>query len=410
MSLETTSTQAEGTQDATALGADFGTEAETHMETEGGEDPNDVSWIDEADDEDEAGLEAEGEGEEAEGGEEESEQSGTEEAGSSPPKDGEEERAATGEGDDKGEGDEKGEAKPPEGYVPHEALHQEREKRKQLAVEVNDLRATIAGLQAAGRKPGQDTRAGQPGKVAIPEDIREDVAAFSNAHPNLAEVVEQDTAEGRDLRNCIAEYGPDDPITASLAHSLSGKLEYQRAQQEVLERDARIAQARSDAFVDKCLDQMEEAVPGLFAEDSTAGEDLLASAGKAGFDPRVIAPLTDPRAVIAVPDGQGGQRKMLLGAGAVQVVKMLAKLTESQAGSADGVTTFSKEDVDKMVAEAVSDALKKSTTDKPGKQYRGLGSAPGAADVPEDVATLEDISEEEWGKLTPAQRKKLGLD
>ena len=45
---------------------------------------------------------------------------------------------------------------------------------------------------------------------------------------------------------------------------------------------------------------------------------------------------------------------------------------------------------------------------KPGKkEYRGLGSAPGAAEVPDDLKNYEDMPDEQWDRLSRAQKDKL---
>ncbi len=150
---------------------------------------------------------------------------------------------------------------------------------------------------------------------------------------------------------------------------------------------------------------MEKIAPGIFDDKTGTAASLVAAAESAGLDPEVIVPLTDPNAIIHVPDGKGGYGRFLLGKGAVSVVAMLARLkAASETGAkspANGdAPAFSKEDVEKAKAEAVADALKKLKI--PEARFQSLGGSPSAGgDTP---AKTGDLSEEQFARLLPKEQ------
>ncbi|MBU1003018.1 MAG: hypothetical protein KKE73_10905 [Proteobacteria bacterium] len=297
--------------------------------------------------------------------------------------------------------------KPPEGYVPQAALHEERNKRKELAARVEQLEASLAEREVAPSVQPRQEPTQTPRKVSIPEDIREDVDVFVHDFPELAGVVQMDIREGADLREAISELGPKDPSVRAMAYNISSKIEMHKVRAAQQQRESEARQAKTNAFIDTCLDEMEAVAPGLFDENSPVGPDLLETAKTAGIDPTEVAVLTDPRAIITILDGNGKESRKYLGAGAVSVVKMLSTLKNLKA---EGEGKFTQTDMDKAVADAVAEALKK-TNDRPDEdRFRGLGSAPGASDVPEDLKNVEDMTDEQWDRLTRAQKDKyLGI-
>jgi hypothetical protein len=302
-----------------------------------------------------------------------------------------EDGAAKPEGDAKAkaEGEKEG-AKPPEGYVPLAALHEARTKIKAKESEAEALRAEVNQLrqQAQARPQPQAVR-----KVAIPEDMRADVATFEQSFPMLKGLVRADSPEGQRLRDSIRDLGPSDISTVALAETYATRVEQTRRDHEARQEESRALKAQADAFVSGCLSEMEEIVPGLFDENSGAALSLIEAAKGAGLDPELLAPLTDPYATIAVPDGKGGFTSNYLGKAAV----MLKSASEAAKPAAAG-TAFSKEDVEKAKAEAVADALKKLKI--PEARFTALGASPrSGGEGPGEGGRI--LNEDELAKLSP---------
>ena len=62
-------------------------------------------------------------------------------------------------------------SKPPEGFVPHSAMHQERERRKQVEQEAAELKQRLAALEAA-QKPAEPAPLEIPDPIIDPEGFR----------------------------------------------------------------------------------------------------------------------------------------------------------------------------------------------------------------------------------------------
>ena len=330
---------------------------------------------------------------------------GTEQkAESSPPEGAKGEEAAKAEAEAKAAAEKEGGAKPAlEERVNNlnAALREERTKRQAAANELEATRSELAQLrqQTQARPQPQAAR-----EVAIPEDMRADVTAFEQAFPLLKGLVRADSPEGQRLRDSIRDLGPGDISTVALAETYQTRVEQARRDDYARQEESRALKARTDAFVTGCLSEMEEIVPGLFDENSGAAASLVAAAEGAGIDPALLAPLTDPYTIIAVPDGKGGYSRNFLGKGAVSVVSMLARLkTASEAAKpAAAGTVFSKEDVEKAKAEAVADALKKLKI--PETRFTALGASPrSGGESPGEGTRI--LNEDELAKLSPKEQE-----
>lgn len=87
---------------------------------------------------------------------------------------------------------------------------------------------------AGGDAPAADA----PGMLAeVPEDLRDDVAAFQKANPELADLMLEDGRDGRHLRGVLEEYGPEHVMTREVAERIHDKREAARG------RDAARAEA-----------------------------------------------------------------------------------------------------------------------------------------------------------------------
>lgn len=179
--------------------------------------------------------------------------------------------------------------KPPEGYVPHQALHQERQTVKELRAE--NARLT-AELEKASTKEPADAEEFKDFKV-------------------LSE------AEFRELME-------DDPDEATLYQYKFTK--YQSHQREVQERQ--LAEKRAvdaeRAILDKSLTDINQMLPGIYEGKNEMVGRLVDFASELGVHPTYLAAITDPTTQLRTKSGQS----MLLGPGAVQMVSLVKNAFE----------------------------------------------------------------------------------
>ena len=260
-----------------------------------------------------------------------------------------------------GEGDD-GQKKPPEGYVPYQALSEERGKRQALSQKLADLQADYDDLKA---------RVGDVSGTGEGEEGGEFKVLSDTEFESLLE---------------------DDPQAAiRYQHKLA---RYQREQMTLSRR-----KADEQALISAAAGRIQQIIPGIYDEGSNAGEELGNFAVEHGLDPHFLTLLTDPRTKIIAPDSKGA---VLLGEGAASVVSLLAslrgKLSESDP---------------KVIEEKAREALREEITAEVMKKLKGGENQPsrGVLDVPGDAgdapSTNRVMSEEEFAKLPAAEQERL---
>ena len=263
--------------------------------------------------------------------------------------------------------------KPPKGFVPIQALHQERGQRQILTQEVQDLRSELEALKS-GKTVIQETE----GAEQSPEET--------------FEVLSEEAFE---------ELLEEDPVEA---------MKYdrkERAHKAKLAEQAKAAQAETD-IINQSLGMMATSVPGLYDKDSDVNQKLSDFAMEKGFaDFDGLALVTDPRTRI-VP--ANGGRPQLLGETAANLVIMLNTLFQEMATLGDN--KVDAEALEKAAEEKVRDKVTKDVLAKlkqPAEaEHKSLGDIPG--DAGEDIAGLGGpMSEADFAKLSEAeQRRYLG--
>ncbi len=248
--------------------------------------------------------------------------------------------------------------KPPEGFVPHGALHEERIKRQHLSGENETLRAEIAELKSTPKAPKDG-----------------DFKVLSDAE--FQELLEEDPTEAilYDRRLRVHEAG------------------------EAREADV---QRTEEAIINQSTQAMREAVPQIYDPDSTINDDLSRFAVEQGFDEQSLPVLTDPRTKIIPP---GSNEPVLLGNVAVGQVKMLYNLYKR--GDNSDRAAIEKE-VTERVTKEVTDKVTKEIMAKfnatPSLEYHSLGDIPGSGDEPFDVS--KNLTEKQIDNLSEAQRRR----
>ena len=275
---------------------------------------------------------------------------------------------AKAEADAKAEAEKKPEpkdVKPPEGYVPHAALHEERIKRQELADELRGLQEKVSKME---QEPEEEAF-----KILSDEEFDE-----------LAE---------------------EDPVEAvKYERALNKHLREQEAKK--VEADARQKRHGQDNLVVKqSFERMEKAVPGIHEEGNTINQDLSQFAIDNGFEPDFLQAMTAPGTLILPP---GAKSAVLLGNGAAGLVEMIAKLRGvSETSDPAKIRAEVKTEVEKELRESITKEL--ITKFKQGsigsEAFESIGDVPGASgDAP--VLFSGNLDEKRYANMTPKERER----
>lgn len=320
-----------------------------------------------------APSEAELGGEEGEPEEATGEPSGTEEsaAASQPTDEKKPEEEASKEGPvEEASGDkpeEKKPEKPPAGYVPHAALHEQRMLRQELSQEVAELRQELADIKGKDLKPDKDAF-----KVLSDEEFDE--------------LAEEDPAEAvkyeRQLNKHLREQEAID------AKNKASEDQYRQDQ----------------AIINQSIERMEKAVPGLYEEGSPVNQELGQFAIENGFDPDFLGAMTSPSTLILPPKAKNA---VLLGDGAAGLVSMIYKLRSAiKVNDPEALRAQIKTEIEKELTETITKQLMAKFKSQTGMEFKSIGDVPGASDeIPS--ASGGFTTEAQYANMSQTQRDKL---
>jgi len=242
--------------------------------------------------------------------------------------------------------------KPPEGFVPYQALSEERTKRQALAQQLADLQAENESLKS---KTG-DAEKAEEFKVLSDDEFDE--------------LLEEDPQEAIRYQHKLQTYQRE---------------QGNKAAQEDIENEQ----------INVAASMIQQIVPGIYDEGSKAGEELGDFAVEHGLDPHFLTLLTDPRTKVMAAGSKGA---VLMGEGAASVVSLLHNLR----------TRLSDPDAQR---EAIKESLREEITAELMKKFKGGSASPGVLDVPGDSGSIPNsgqmLSEEEFGRLPEAEQEKL---
>lgn len=257
--------------------------------------------------------------------------------------------------------------KPPPGFVPHQALHEERLMRRELAAEVERLRRENDLLSALPKDAPPDSPSDF--KVLTEEEenilMSEDVVAYNKY--------------ARDLRK------------------------HQDAQSLKVRQEA-----HEKSVTDTSYRQMAAAVPGLFDEASDINAKLTDFAAQNGIVPEVLSVLTNPKVKLMIP---GRATPVLLGPATAAIVDFIHKSYQrSSAPSTDPAslrqsieaelrTSLTDEITKKVTADITKQLTDKFKTNPSG--FRSIGDTPGSGDIPKTGS----FSEADFRRMTPEQQR-----
>jgi hypothetical protein len=259
--------------------------------------------------------------------------------------------------------------KPPPGYVPLAALHEERGKRQAMSSALQELEATVAALQQ--------------GK---PAEARQDIPV---THETEDDEIPSDfkvltSQEYRDLAE-------NDLVEAQIyLHNLN-RFQNQEEQKQKEERQRKAAEHQTKALIEQRYSEMEQAVPGIFAEGGDVNKALTQFAANNGMEETFLSVMTDPATRIVGEDG----RILLLGKGAVQMLTLLNNAYKAVKPDA------TKEDL--LKAQGAAELLGKIQNTTTG--YRNIGGTPpGGSSVPNDPNRV--VTEAEMARMSPEEQER----
>ena len=242
--------------------------------------------------------------------------------------------------------------KPPEGYVPYQALSEERTKRQALTQQLADLQAENESLKS---KTSEAEKA-------------EEFKVLNDAE--FDELLEDDPREAIRYQYELQTYQRE---------------QANKAAQEDIETEQ----------INVAASMIQQIVPGIYDEGNKAGEELGDFAVEHGLDPHFLTLLTDPRTKVMAAGSKGA---VLMGEGAASVVSLLNNLR----------TRLSDPDAQR---EAIKESLREEITAEVMKKFKGGSASPGVLDVPGDAGSIPNsgqvLSEEEFARLPEAEQEKL---
>ena len=173
--------------------------------------------------------------------------------------------------------------KPPPGFVPHEALQQERHKVKSLKAEIQKLQAEHEKLKAPKTEPEEF----KDFKVRTTEEYKQLLEADSDA--------------------------------ASLyLYNYNRYLEHQNSIQRQQTAEKQASDAEKSLVIEGAT-EIEKIVPGFYRDKDPETDSLAKFAVSNGFEPGLLYDMSNPATKIIAANGD----KYVLGAGAAQLVKMI---------------------------------------------------------------------------------------
>lgn len=272
----------------------------------------------------------------------------------------------TGDGDSKDGKDKEGDDdkdkdtepdKPPKGFVPLKALHEERRARQGLQDEIQELRDALDEMRA---------------------EADEDFDPDADADPK--EDFKVLTKEEYETLN------QEDPV-AAIQYKLDLR-DYKDAKKQI-ESQREFITNSVQAGYEKVL----ELIPEIAEEDNTVADDIEAYATKHGIDSRVFMDMANPSTMVV--DANGRHRP--LGTDAADFISLLYKAMEHE-------NTYETTLEEKIRKEVEAELLEKFKAKGSNTNFKSIDDAPSASDAP--TGGLADLTEASFRKLTLEEREE----
>lgn len=263
--------------------------------------------------------------------------------------------------------------KPPKGYVPHAALYEERQRRKELGVQLENALRRIDDLE----KKGKDT----PVKIEAGTDEFADFKVLSDEE--FDELAEEDPTEA-------AKY-------------MRRHARYERAQEQKARavQETERAQKQHQEAISATIQRVSKSVPGIYDEDEKVANGLADFAIENGFEPEFLQLMTNPSTEIIVP---GSPHPIPLADGAACLIELLHKVREATAKPSDDVAALEAKIETRLRKEITDEVLSKFKGKKPSETRRSISQIPGGEQPPKKLP--EDMTEADLARLSPDEQKQ----
>lgn len=288
------------------------------------------------------------------------------------------EKQDTKEKDDKDPASEEKPEKPPAGFVPQEALHEERSKLKSVRAELEQSVAEVKRLSAelktvTTRKP-DDKEA---------EEFK-DFKPLSTAEFN--ELVDEDPDAAQKYTYQHQRY----------SEYLKSKQEGERAEIE--------AKRSEENIINSAGARIDEMLPGVFKGENDLAKKLGEFATENGVSPPVVDILTNPKTKVITDDG----RHLLLGHGAAELVGLLKSAFEKVSAVPDENSLREKiieEVTPEIEARLQKELIAKLQNDPSG--FVSLDDAPGSDKRESKPSVTGIMTESDYARMSESERQAM---
>lgn len=254
--------------------------------------------------------------------------------------------------------------KPPEGYVPYEALNEERGKRQRLAQENAALQQELVQLRDTATKP-------------VKEDPWKEFKVLDRAE--------------------LEELWEEDPAKATMYAAELPRYFEARREKAAAEEAAKRAENQHRGVIESGYQAIDKAVPGIL-ENKDLSARLSEFAISKGFSDATLEALTNPATKVILPNGQS----FILGPAAGEVVGLVAGFHgAATADEAQLKARFEAELRPKIEKEITQKLMSKFKT---GSDFRSLDMAAGSSG--KAPVSKHRVSESEYARMSPAEQEK----
>lgn len=274
----------------------------------------------------------------------------------------------------------------PQKQVPHAALHQERELRKELQQKNEDLLRELGQL----RESIEEFKSSQEKKEKKP-----DFQLLSDEE--FEELLEEDPTEAIKYQRKLWQWNEE-------------QRQEQDAERQRQERDRRIAD-KEDALVQASVSRLKGSLPELFEAESTLAVDLTEFVERHGFDNKdYLNAMTDPATRIILPDPKDRSKAVTvpLGEGAVALTEMIHKLWRREKdNNPDKLRETIRAELEAEYKGKLEELQKKIASKfkkDPSSAFADLGEVPTSSD--ENIGGDGLLTEESYWKMTAAERER----
>lgn len=226
--------------------------------------------------------------------------------------------------------------KPPEGYVPHSAMHQEREQRKAAEARLRDLEAQLAAAQP------------KPAEPDMPDPILDPVGFREYQRTQIKAQEDRWAAMENQRRQQVQEQQLISTVQSREAEFVKANPDYEAAVTHL--RQARVEELRlygatDDQIGQQIAQETRQLVISAMQQGRNPAEVAYQAAKMRGYNaapPAPVVPAADPAKMQALAKAQANSGTLSTAGGPAVVgeytVEMLANMSESEYNKLDKAT------------------------------------------------------------------------